>query len=302
MPKAWTSMLANKPVTQVRRTWGRSESSCRPLREMKLSTASVCPTTSGCHSSAVILRMNEARRSHICKPRNSPLFLDLATRCYIRRSRVTCTNLANVSPRTCLFKRIEEQDRIKLSRAITSSIRISTIHSRYSARPTIKPLNLRSDGDPIVLAAQRAVYSSSILVFAPGWARAAREQAIRSGPLVLMKESIFQPPACSRRATTRISTKRWWHQQRSKRHRLGSISTHWRKSWPSNSKRLRSCSCKTKRDLWAECTRKSSWKDVISKSRSSTGKSSLIKNKTIRTYWRWGMRCPPATTHLIKKI
>ena len=302
MPKVWTSMLADKPVTQVKRTCDRLESSCRPLREMKLSTVSVCPTTSSYHSSAVIRRMNEARRSHICRPRNSPLYLDLATRFYISRFRVTCINLANESPRICLFKRIEEQDRIKLSRAITSSTQISTIRSRYIARPTIKLLNFRGDWDPIVLAAQRAVYSSSILAFAPGWARVAREQAIRSGPLVLMKASTFQPPACSRKATTRISTKRWWLQQRSKRHRLESISTHWRKSWPNSSKRLRSCSYKTKRGQWAECIRKSFWSDVISKSRSSTGKLCLIKNKTIKTYWRWGMRCPPATTHLIEKI
>ena len=161
-------MLANMPVTQVRRTCDRLENSCRPLREMKLSTVSVCPTTSSCHSSAVILRMNEARRSQICKPRKIPLFLDLATRCYISRFRVTCINLANVSPRTCLFKRIEEQDRIKLSRAITSSTQISTIRSRFIARPTIKLLNFRSDWDPIVLAAQRAVYSLSILAFALG--------------------------------------------------------------------------------------------------------------------------------------
>ena len=158
---------AIEPVTQVRRTCGQLESRCRPLKEMKLLTASVCLTTSSCHSSAVIQRMNEARRSHICKPRNSLLSLDLAIKCYISRFKVACTNLANESPITCLFKRIEEQDRIKLSRAITSSTQISTIHSRYIARPIIKLLNFRGDWDLIVLVAQRAVYSSSILAFAP---------------------------------------------------------------------------------------------------------------------------------------
>ena len=191
---------------------------------MKLLTANVCLTTSSCHLREVIRRMNEARSSHTCMPINNPLSLDLATRCYIRN------NQRNASPKTCLYKRIDEQDRIKLSRAITSSTRISMTHRQYIARHTINMLlSLRGDWDLIALVAQRAAYSSSILVFAPVLARAARLLAIRSRPL-LKKEYTFRHPVCSRRATIRTSIRRYWHQQRSKRHRLASISTHWNAS------------------------------------------------------------------------
>ena len=243
---------------------------------MNLWTASVCQTILNCHSSEVIRRMNEARSSLICKPRKTPQSLDIATKCCISKCRAACKNLANVSLRTCRFSRIDEQDRIKLSRAITSSIRISTIHSRCSARPTsIKLHNSRGDWDPKVLTAQKAVYSSSIQVFAPVWARAAKvakEMVIRPRSLELKKLFTSPPQVWSRIVKTRTSTKRICHLQSSKRHRLGSISTHWSENWPSNNKKLSSCSCKNNKGPWAECTRNSSWSDAISKSRSSTSK------------------------------
>ena len=129
---------------------------------MKLLTANVCPTMSSCHLREVIRKMNEARSSHTCMPINNPLYLDLATRCYIRN------NQRNASLKTCLYKRIDELDRIKLSRAITLSTRISTTHRQFIARHTNNMLlSFRGDWDLKALVAQRAVYSSSNLVFAP---------------------------------------------------------------------------------------------------------------------------------------